>query len=77
VDPAVRVSGDKPPQTASTLNLGDLINLFYEEYLALYQDEDVASVAAAATINDILRDADERDLQIERSPAPKKETPEP
>ncbi len=38
------------------LNLGDLINLFYEEYLALYGDEDIASVAAAATINDILSD---------------------
>ncbi len=40
--------------TATKLNLGDLINLFYEEYLALYGDEDIASVAAAATINDIL-----------------------
>lgn len=40
--------------TATQLNLGDLINLFYEEYLALYGDEDIASVAAAATINDIL-----------------------
>ena len=40
--------------TASKLNLGDLITLFYEEYLALYGDEDIASVAAAATINDIL-----------------------
>ncbi len=71
------MSGDKPTLPAPKLNLGDLINMFYEEYLALYQDEDVASVAAAATINNILRDADERDLQIERSPAPKKETPEP
>ncbi len=42
--------------TATKLNLGDLINLFYEEYLALYGDEDIASVAAAATINDILSD---------------------
>jgi hypothetical protein len=42
--------------TATQLNLGDLINLFYEEYLALYGDEDIASVAAAATINDILSD---------------------
>ncbi len=42
--------------TANKLNLGDLINLFYEEYLALYGDEDIASVAAAATINDILSD---------------------
>ena len=38
----------------TTYNLADLINLFYEEYLALYGDEELASVAAAATINDIL-----------------------
>ena len=36
------------------VNLGDLINLFYQEYLALYGDEELASVAAAATINEML-----------------------
>jgi hypothetical protein len=36
------------------LTLGDLISLFYEEYLALYGDEELASVAAAATINELL-----------------------
>ena len=35
-------------------NLGELITVFYEEYLALYGDEDLASVAAAATINELL-----------------------
>jgi hypothetical protein len=40
------------------INLGDLISLFYEEYLALYNgDEELAAVAAAATINELLRDA--------------------
>lgn len=34
--------------------LGELITVFYEEYLALYGDEDLASVAAAATINEML-----------------------
>lgn len=34
--------------------LGDLITALYEEYLALYGDEDLASVAAAATINELL-----------------------
>ncbi len=35
-------------------NLGEMITVFYEEYLALYGDEDLASVAAAATINEML-----------------------
>ena len=40
-------------------NLGELISLFYDEYLALYGDPDVASVAAAATINDLLAGREE------------------
>jgi hypothetical protein len=40
----------------SDLNLGDLIGLFYREFLILYGDEELASVAAAATINEILMD---------------------
>lgn len=39
----------------TTISLGDLISLFYEQFLALYGDEDIASVAAAATINDMLK----------------------
>ena len=38
----------------TTISLADLISLVYEEFLAIYEDEDLASVAAAATINDIL-----------------------
>ena len=38
----------------TTVSLADLITLFYDEYLALYGDEEMASVAAAATINEIL-----------------------
>jgi len=34
--------------------LGELISLFYREYLNLYGDSEVASVAAAATINKLL-----------------------
>ncbi|MEE2751929.1 MAG: hypothetical protein VX519_10900 [Myxococcota bacterium] len=37
-----------------TASVGDLVSLFYEEYLALYGDEELASLAAAATVNDIL-----------------------
>lgn len=38
----------------TTISLADLISMVYEEFLAIYGDEDLASVAAAATINDIL-----------------------
>lgn len=34
--------------------LGELISLFYDEYLALYGDKDLASVATAATVNELL-----------------------
>ena len=34
--------------------LGELMDLFYTEYLELYGDPDVASVATAATINGML-----------------------
>ena len=43
-------------QEKNPVKLGDLINLFYQEYLALYGDEELASVAAAATINELLSD---------------------
>jgi len=35
-------------------SLGDLIALFYEQFLSLYRDEDLAAVAAAAVINELL-----------------------
>ena len=38
-------------------NLGDLITNFYEEFLAMYGDEELASVATAAVINDLLGQA--------------------
>jgi len=34
--------------------VGELIAFFYQEYLGIYGDEDLASVATAATINEIL-----------------------
>ena len=34
--------------------LGDLISLFYEEYLDQYGDAELASVATAVSINEIL-----------------------
>lgn len=35
-------------------NLGDLISLVYEEFIEMYGDADLASVAAAAVINDMI-----------------------
>jgi hypothetical protein len=37
-----------------TVTLGDLVTVFYEEYLALYGDEDRAASEAAATIVSLL-----------------------
>lgn len=37
--------------------LGDLTSMLYEEFFALYGDADLAAVAAATVINDILSQA--------------------
>jgi hypothetical protein len=50
-----------------TVSLGDLISLFYEEYLALYGDEELAAVAAAATVNELLADRAERPEDAEEA----------
>lgn len=44
------ITTERPLQTT----LGDLIALFYREYLDLYGDEELASLATAASINDLL-----------------------
>ena len=41
-------------KTQTTAPLGELISMFYEEFLAKYGDEELASVATAAVINDLL-----------------------
>ena len=38
----------------SHTNLGELISLLFEEFTELYGDEELASVAAAAVVNDLL-----------------------
>ena len=54
---------------AETVSLGDLIALFYEEFLVFYRDEDLASVAAAASINELL--ANKRgSLEVDGEPDP-------
>lgn len=43
--------------TTLDTNLGELINNFYTHFLAMYGDEELASVATAAVINDLLGQA--------------------
>ena len=38
------------------ISLGELITLFYHEYLIQYGNADLASVATSATINEMLAD---------------------
>ena len=37
-------------------SIGEIISKLFDQYLEHYQDEDLAKVAAAATINDLLND---------------------
>ena len=43
-------------------SLGELIHLFYQEFLAHYGDEDMASVATATAINDLLAENERADM---------------
>jgi len=40
--------------TQTLTSLGELISVFYEEFLAIYGDEELASLAAASVINDLI-----------------------
>jgi hypothetical protein len=54
------------PMTRTTqTNLGDLISLFYEEFMEMYGDAELASVAAAAVINDLLSDEGPDEIILE------------
>jgi len=41
-------------QMTRQTDIGEFISLFYAQFLELYGDEDIASVATAAVINDML-----------------------
>lgn len=49
--------------STSQTTLGDLIASVYDEFLSLYGDEELASVATAAVINDLLASADGQALE--------------
>lgn len=40
--------------STNQVSLGELITMFYDEYMSIYGDEELASIATAASINDIL-----------------------
>jgi hypothetical protein len=44
----------EPPMAPSSTSLGELIQQIYAEFLARYGDEELASVATAAVVNDLL-----------------------
>lgn len=50
------MSNVEDPEAHMTLstNLGDLISTIYQEFLAQYGDEELASIATAAVINDLI-----------------------
>ena len=50
-----------------TVSLGELIAAIYEEFMELYNDEELASVATAALINDML--SEDRSAQQVREEA--------
>jgi hypothetical protein len=52
--------------TRMNTTIGDLVQLFYAEYMAIYGDEELASIATAATINDLLIERAERSAEQER-----------
>ena len=50
-------------QTSNT-TIGDLISMFYTEFMEMYGDEELASVATAAVINDLLSESVEDEIAI-------------
>ena len=50
-------------QTSNT-TIGDLISMFYAEFMEMYGDEELASVATAAVINDLLSESADQEVAI-------------
>ena len=51
-------------QDTSATSIGELISIFYAHFIELYGDEDLASVATAAVINDLLADTGEEIAEV-------------
>ncbi|MFT5682628.1 MAG: hypothetical protein ACI8RZ_003550 [Myxococcota bacterium] len=55
---------EEPVMTQTTnTTLGDLISMFYNEFMEMYGDEELASVATAAVINDLLSESVEDEVE--------------
>ena len=51
-------------QHVAESNIGDLVSLFYDEFFEMYGDAELAAVAAAAVINDMLTSRPEAQGQL-------------
>lgn len=51
---------------SNNATLGDLVSVFYEEFLALYGDEERAATEAAATVIDLLESDPETTEEVVR-----------
>ncbi len=57
------MTDSKQSTDSSGTGLGVLITMFFNEFMEMYGDEELASVATAAVINDLLVDAREEEEQ--------------
>jgi hypothetical protein len=56
---------EEPAMTQTTnTTLGDLISMFFNEFMEMYGDEELAAVAAAAVINDLLSGTVEEEEEV-------------
>ncbi len=61
IQPVLSQRAPRSPDTIDT-NIGELISLFYQQFLDIYGDPDLASVAAAALINEVLAGIEDEDV---------------
>lgn len=57
-----RISLETHMTRIQNTNIGDLISIFYARFMAIYGDEDLASVATASVINELLAADQRREL---------------
>ena len=48
-----------PDHGNTTSTIGELISIFFKHFIELYGDEELASIATAAIINDLMTDVAE------------------
>ena len=55
------------PRHRAAADLGELITVFYQHFLEMYGDEDLAAVATAAVINNLLGTTDNGPAEFRRT----------